>query len=148
MVTSYITRTASFSAAHRLHSTKLSDEENAATYGKCNHPHFHGHNYKLEITVKGKIDPVTGMVMNMVDLKNCIEAAVMNPLDHRNLDLDVEYFEHNPSTVENLAVFIWNNFNEHFGKQFAYKTSTARLYKVKIYETEHNSVEYLGEDDD
>ncbi|KAI8098881.1 uncharacterized protein BX664DRAFT_256234 [Halteromyces radiatus] len=148
MVTSYITRTASFSAAHRLHSTHLTEEENAAIYGKCNNPHFHGHNYKVEITVKGKIDPITGMVMNMVDLKACIELAVMDPLDHRNLDIDVEFFKSVPSTVENLAVFIWNNINHHFQKDHAGKSNTAKLYKVKIYETEHNSVEYFGEDDD
>ncbi|KAI8340673.1 hypothetical protein BC941DRAFT_347630 [Chlamydoabsidia padenii] len=147
MVTSYITRNASFSAAHRLHSTQLSDEENAAIYGKCNHPNFHGHNYKVEITVKGEIDPITGMVMNMVDLKKCINKAVMDPLDHRNLDMDVEYFKHTPSTVENLAVFIWDNFNHHLQKDFWSSANTARLYKVKIYETDHNSVEYMGEGD-
>ncbi|CAO3648808.1 unnamed protein product [Cunninghamella blakesleeana] len=85
MVTSYITRTANFSAAHRLHSPQLTDKENLSIYGKCNHPNFHGHNYKLEITIKGKIDPITGMVMNMVDLKECIKVAVMDPLDHKNL---------------------------------------------------------------
>ncbi|CAO3654246.1 unnamed protein product [Cunninghamella echinulata] len=148
MVTSYITRTANFSAAHRLHSTQLTDKENLLTYGKCNHPNFHGHNYKLEITIKGKIDPITEMVMNMVDLKECIKVAVMDPLDHRNLDMDVEFFKTHPSTVENLAVFIWNSFNRHFQEnKEAWGSSQAKLYKVKIYETEHNSVEYYGEED-
>lgn len=100
---SYITRTQSFSAAHRLHSPQLSNEENQILYGKCNHPNFHGHNYKgksenkkyslqkikttfiVEITLKGEINPITGMVMNLVDLKECIKLAVMDPLDHRNL---------------------------------------------------------------
>jgi 6-pyruvoyltetrahydropterin/6-carboxytetrahydropterin synthase len=96
-----ITRTETFSAAHRLNSPHLSTEENKVLYGKCNHPHFHGHNYKgtfftlpkkksltktiVEITLKGEVNPLTGMVMNLVDLKECIKLAVMDPLDHRNL---------------------------------------------------------------
>ncbi|KAF7731647.1 hypothetical protein EC973_008817 [Apophysomyces ossiformis] len=102
---SYITRVESFSAAHRLHSPHLSKEENMLLYGKCNHPNFHGHNYKgtedrrdpvamayvrymtpiVEITLRGRINPLTGMVMNLVDLKECIKLAVMDPLDHKNL---------------------------------------------------------------
>ncbi|KAG0173182.1 hypothetical protein DFQ28_011671 [Apophysomyces sp. BC1034] len=82
---SYITRVESFSAAHRLHSPRLSKEENLELYGKCNHINFHGHNYKVEITLRGPINPLTGMVMNLVDLKKCIKLAVMDPLDHRNL---------------------------------------------------------------
>ncbi|CAO3648873.1 unnamed protein product [Mucor fragilis] len=121
----YITRSETFSAAHRLHSPQLSNEDNQLLYGKCNHPHFHGHNYKVEITLKGEVDPVTGMVMNLVDLKECIKLAVMDPLDHRNLDLDVEFFK-----TKQVQLKIWHS---------------ARLHKVKIFETEHNMVEYLGE---
>lgn len=99
-----ITRTETFSAAHRLNSPHLSEENNKILYGKCNHPHYHGHNYKgkplhsvnwiqitnekkpiVEITLKGEVNPLTGMVMNLVDLKECIKLAVMDPLDHRNL---------------------------------------------------------------
>ncbi|GAA5799438.1 hypothetical protein EDC94DRAFT_600152 [Helicostylum pulchrum] len=141
----YITRTETFSAAHRLHSTQLTDEENKILYGKCNHPHFHGHNYKVEITLKGEVNPLTGMVMNLVDLKECIRLAVMEPLDHRNLDLDVEYFQKKPSTTENLAVFIWWNFQLHFLQNDSWRSNSARLYKVKVHETERNIVEYMGE---
>ncbi|KAG0737785.1 hypothetical protein G6F57_011629 [Rhizopus arrhizus] len=142
---SYITRTQSFSAAHRLHSPQLSNEENQILYGKCNHPNFHGHNYKVEITLKGEINPITGMVMNLVDLKECIKLAVMDPLDHRNLDLDVAFFSKRPSTTENLAVFIWWNFQYHFLRNDTWRSSSAKLYKVKIFETENNIVEYMGE---
>lgn len=145
--TTYITRTETFSAAHRLHSIQLSAEENKELYGKCNHPHFHGHNYKVEITLKGEVDPITGMVMNLVDLKQCIKIAVMDPLDHRNLDLDVQFFKERPSTTENLAVFIWYNFQHHFLANESWKSSSARLHKVKIHETERNIVEYMGECD-
>ncbi|KAI8143963.1 hypothetical protein BJV82DRAFT_90778 [Fennellomyces sp. T-0311] len=143
--TTYLTRTASFSAAHRLHSPQLSNEENKQLYGKCNNPNFHGHNYKVEITVKGEIDQDTGMVMNIVDLKECIRLAVMEVLDHKNLDCDVEFFRKRPSTTENLALFIWCNFEYHFQRHPARRTSSAQLYKVKIHETDSNSVEFLGE---
>ncbi|KAI8386986.1 hypothetical protein BD560DRAFT_383434 [Blakeslea trispora] len=142
----YITRSETFSAAHRLHSPKLSKEENKLVYGKCNHPHFHGHNYKVEITMQGKVDTVTGMVMNLVDLKECIQKAVMDPLDHRNLDMDVPFFKSNPSTTENLAVFIWSNFQYYYLQNEKWSASSARLYKVKVYETEKNIVEFMGED--
>uniref|UniRef100_A0A1A8CGF2 6-pyruvoyl tetrahydrobiopterin synthase n=3 Tax=Nothobranchius TaxID=28779 RepID=A0A1A8CGF2_NOTKA len=88
----YLTREQSFSACHRLHSVHLSDEENKQVYGKCNNPNGHGHNYKVEVTVRGKIDPITGMVMNLTELKRCIEEVIMIPLDHKNLDKDVPYF--------------------------------------------------------
>ncbi|XP_031735745.1 6-pyruvoyl tetrahydrobiopterin synthase-like isoform X2 [Anarrhichthys ocellatus] len=88
----YITRVQSFSACHRLHSVHLSDEENKRVYGKCDNPNGHGHNYKVEVTVRGKIDRLTGMVMNLTDLKRCIEDVIMTPLDHKNLDQDVPYF--------------------------------------------------------
>ncbi|KAI8062145.1 hypothetical protein BC940DRAFT_309239 [Gongronella butleri] len=145
MAISYITRNAYISAAHRLHSPDLTDEENAEIYGKCNHPNFHGHNYKLEITVKGSIDKKTGMVMNMVDLKECIQQAVVVPLDHKNLDLDVDYFKGHPSTVENVAVFVWNNLQVSLKENQLKRNTHAELYRVKVHETEHNSVEYFGE---
>ncbi|KAI8887424.1 PTPS-domain-containing protein [Backusella circina FSU 941] len=141
----YITRSETFSAAHRLNSPQLSAEQNKQLYGKCNHPNFHGHNYKVEITLKGQVNPATGMVINLVDLKKCIQLAVMDPLDHRNLDMDVEYFKKRPSTTENLAIFIWWNFQYHFLRNDEWRSTLARLYKVKVYETEHNIVEYMGE---
>ncbi|CAH2326258.1 6-pyruvoyl tetrahydrobiopterin synthase [Pelobates cultripes] len=91
--TGHISRSMTFSACHRLHSNSLSDEENKRIFGKCNNPNGHGHNYKVIVTVRGKIDPVTGMVMNLTDLKKYMEEAIAIPMDHKNLDQDVPYFK-------------------------------------------------------
>ncbi|XP_029934371.1 6-pyruvoyl tetrahydrobiopterin synthase [Myripristis murdjan] len=133
----YITRVQSFSACHRLHSSRLSAEDNKRIFGKCNNPNGHGHNYKVEVTVRGKIDPVTGMVMNLTDLKRCIEDVVMTPLDHKNLDMDVPYFADVVSTTENVAVYIWDNMAKVLPPNL--------LYEIKIYETDKNVVIYRGE---
>ncbi|XP_053269602.1 6-pyruvoyl tetrahydrobiopterin synthase [Pleuronectes platessa] len=133
----YITRIQSFSACHRLHSIHLSDEENKKVYGKCNNPHGHGHNYKVEVTIRGKIDRVTGMVMNLTDLKRCIEDVIMTPLDHKNLDKDVPYFASVVSTTENVAVYIWDNMVKALLPNL--------LYEIKIHETDKNIVVYRGE---
>ncbi|XP_050979554.1 6-pyruvoyl tetrahydrobiopterin synthase [Labeo rohita] len=133
----FITRVQSFSACHRLHSKALSDEENKRIFGKCNNPNGHGHNYTVEVTVRGKIDRKTGMVMNLTDLKEYIEEAIMKPLDHKNLDLDVPYFADVVSTTENLAVFIWDSMVKLLPPD--------SLYEIKIYETDKNIVVYRGE---
>nr|UZC79459.1 6-pyruvoyl-tetrahydropterin synthase [Cyprinus carpio 'koi'] len=133
----FITRVQSFSACHRLHSKSLSDEENKRIFGKCNNPNGHGHNYTVEVTVRGKIDRNTGMVMNLTDLKECIEEAIMKPLDHKNLDLDVPYFADVVSTTENLAVFIWESMVKLLPPD--------SLHEIKIYETDRNIVVYRGE---
>uniref|UniRef100_A0A674GQS7 6-pyruvoyl tetrahydrobiopterin synthase n=1 Tax=Taeniopygia guttata TaxID=59729 RepID=A0A674GQS7_TAEGU len=87
-----LSRSVTFSACHRLHSKSLSDEENLKLFGKCNNPNGHGHNYKVVVTVRGEIDPVSGMVMNLTELKEFMQEAIMEPLDHKNLDKDVPYF--------------------------------------------------------
>ncbi|XP_072523236.1 6-pyruvoyl tetrahydrobiopterin synthase [Salminus brasiliensis] len=133
----FITRVQSFSACHRLHSKSLTDEENKRIFGKCNHPNGHGHNYKVEVTVRGKIDRNTGMVMNLTDLKQYIEEAVMKPLDHKNLDLDVPFFANVVSTTENLAVYIWDNMTKLLPPNM--------LYEIKVHETDNNIVIYRGE---
>ncbi|XP_013880468.1 6-pyruvoyl tetrahydrobiopterin synthase [Austrofundulus limnaeus] len=133
----YITRVQSFSACHRLHSNNSSDEDNKKIYGKCNNPNGHGHNYKVEVTVRGKIDHITGMVMNIADLKTCIESVIMDPLDHKNLDKDVPYFADVVSTTENVAVYIWDNMTKLLPANL--------LYEIKIYETDKNIVIYRGE---
>ncbi|TDH03128.1 hypothetical protein EPR50_G00159820 [Perca flavescens] len=133
----YITRAQSFSACHRLHSIHLSDEENKRVYGKCNNPNGHGHNYKVEVTVRGKIDSLTGMVMNLTDLKRCIEEVIMIPLDHKNLDEDVPYFANVVSTTENVAVYIWDNMVKVLPSNL--------LYEIKIHETDNNVVIYRGD---
>uniref|UniRef100_A0ABM5EQJ9 6-pyruvoyl tetrahydrobiopterin synthase n=1 Tax=Pogona vitticeps TaxID=103695 RepID=A0ABM5EQJ9_9SAUR len=115
----------------------LSDEENQKLFGKCNNPNGHGHNYKVEVTVRGEIDPTTGMVINLTDLKDYMEEAIMEPLDHKNLDKDVPYFADVVSTTENVAVFIWENLHKRLPE--------GTLYKVKVYETDKNIVVYKGE---
>ena len=127
----------SFSTSHRLHSPSLSDEENLEVFGKCNKLNGHGHNYKVVVTVHGEIDPVTGMVMNLTDLKEYMEEAIMKSLDHMNLDLDVPFFTDVVSTTENVAVYIWENLQKLL--------PVGALYKVKVYETDNNIVVYKGE---
>ncbi|NXO01375.1 PTPS synthase, partial [Rhinopomastus cyanomelas] len=133
-----VSRSVSFSACHRLHSKSLSDEENLKLFGKCNNPNGHGHNYKVVVTVRGEIDPVSGMVMNLTDLNHWMQRAIMEPLDHKNLDKDVPYFADVVSTTENVAVFIWENLKKLL--------PTGILYKVQVYETDQNIVVYKGEE--
>lgn len=134
----YLTRRISFSACHRLHSTKLSPEENQIIYGKCNHLHGHGHNYIVEVTLYGPVDPITGMVENLSILKKYMEAAIMHEMDHKNLDKDVEFFHDRPSTTENVALYIWMKVRRMMAKP-------ELLHEVKIHETENNIVIYRGE---
>ncbi|CAH1969443.1 unnamed protein product [Acanthoscelides obtectus] len=134
-------RRATFSACHRLHSPHLNDEENKKVYGKCNHIHGHGHNYVVFVTLFGEIDPKTGMVMNMTDLKRYMDEAIMRPMDHKNLDKDVPFFQIRPSTTENVAVFIWDSLRSVMDQPHL-------LFEVKIYETENNIVRYRGDGDE
>ncbi|GAB0090747.1 6-pyruvoyl tetrahydrobiopterin synthase [Sergentomyia squamirostris] len=134
----YLTRQEQFSACHRLHSPQLNDEENLKLYGKCNNPHGHGHNYTVEVTLRGAVDPSTGMVMNISDLKECMDKAVMKKLDHKNLDKDLEAFREIPSTTENLSIFIWKELREVLPKP-------ELLYEVRIEETDKNFVIYRGD---
>jgi len=134
----YLTRRETFSACHRLHSKGLTDKENLALFGKCNNPNGHGHNYNVEVTVKGRADPITGMVMNITDLKRILAAEVMGPLDHKNIDKDVGWFEGRVSTAENIAVFIWTKVKPCL-------PDNAQLHKVKLWETDKNIAVYKGE---
>ncbi|XP_055907158.1 6-pyruvoyl tetrahydrobiopterin synthase [Eupeodes corollae] len=133
----FLTRKEIFSACHRLNSNQLTAEENLEIYGKCNNPNGHGHNYIVEVTVRGPIDARTGMVMNITDLKFAMDDVIFKHLDHKNLDKDVEFFENIPSTTENVAVYIWDNLRQKLKKP-------ELLYEVKIYETDKNSVIYRG----
>lgn len=133
-----LTRIEKFSACHRLHSIQLSEEENKEIFGKCNNPNGHGHNYKVEVTLKGQVDPVTGMVINLTDLKEYMKKAIMVPLDHKHLDLDVDYFKDVVSTTENVAIYIWDQMK-------ALLPDPNLLYEVKIHETDNNIVVYRGE---
>ena len=133
----YLTRVATFCASHRYHNPELSDEENRKLFGKCNYPHGHGHNYRLEVTVGGEADPATGMVINLYDLDKVIERAVIDPLDHRHLNLDVPEFAELIPTTENLARFIWDSL----GKAL----SGCTLHRVRLYEAPDLYVDYLGD---
>ena len=138
----YLSRRQTFSAAHRLHSQKLTDEDNKRVFGKCNNANGHGHNYAVEVVVKAPVDEdVTGMAMNLADLKRLIAEEIEAKLDHKNLDLDVDYFKRLPSTTENLAVFIWRALES----RIADVEAEAKLHEVKLYETEKNLVIYRGE---
>ena len=139
----YLTRRETFSACHRLHSIHLSDDDNIQIFSKCNNLNGHGHNYVLEVTLVGHVNSKTGMVMNISDLKNLIEINVLNFVDHKHLDLDVEYFrtKNLVSTTENLAVFIW----EQLFSIIKEKYNNVQLYEIKLYETEKNIVIYRGE---
>ena len=132
----HLTRAYMFSASHRLHSEAMSDEENALTYGKCNNPYGHGHNYMIEITVSGPVDPETGMVCNLVDLDGFVNAEIVDRFDHQNLNLLPEFVQVVPTT-EKLCIAIYEIVNRGF--------KAAHLEKIRIEETMMNSFEYSGD---
>jgi 6-pyruvoyltetrahydropterin/6-carboxytetrahydropterin synthase len=125
-----------FSASHRLHSSKLSEGENRRVYGKCNNPHGHGHNYVVEVSVSGTVDPATGMIANLADLDGFVEREVIEPFDHKSLNEDVSAFRENVPTTENICKEIFERL-KHFPK--------ARLERVRVEETGNNTFEYAGE---
>ena len=133
----YLTRRYMFSASHRLHSEEMSQEENAAIYGKCNNPHGHGHNYMLEVTVSGQVDAQTGMVCNLADLDGFVERELRERFDHQNLNTLPEFSKVVPTT-ENLCIAIYDILRRGF--------TLAHLDKVRIEETMMNSFEYRGEE--
>jgi 6-pyruvoyltetrahydropterin/6-carboxytetrahydropterin synthase len=126
-----------FAASHRLHSAELSDEENCRVYGKCNNPYGHGHNYVVEVSVSGAVDPATGMVVNLVDLDKFVNSEVIDAFDHKSLNDDVEAFRMTVPTTENLCKEIFCRL-KHF--------PLAKLERVRIEETSNNAFEYAGED--
>ncbi len=130
----HLTRRYMFSASHRLHSDAMSDEANRATYGKCNNPYGHGHNYALEVTVSGQVD-ANGMVCNLVDLDTFVGSEVLERFDHMNLNLLPEFASDVPTT-ENLCIRIYDILKRGF--------QPAHLEKVRLEETMMNSFEYTG----
>ena len=127
-----------FSAAHRLYRAEWSDEHNAEVFGDCSNPNWHGHNYELEVTVEGPVDPETGFVMDLKRLKDLVERRVVSDVDHKNLNIEVAWLEGvNPST-ENVSVAIW-------GRLVGELPDGVRLAKVMLRETSRNWVEYSGE---
>lgn len=135
----HLSRRYRFSASHRLHSERMSEEENRATYGKCNNPHGHGHNYTLEITVSGKVDE-NGMVCNLADLDESVQREVVTRFDLENLNMRKE-FEATVPTTENLCIVIFDLLNRDILKR---KFTQAHLERVRLEETMMNSFEYDG----
>ena len=131
-----VTRKSHFNAAHRLHNNEWSDEKNNTFYGLCNNKNYHGHNYDLEVTVKGEIDPESGYLVDMKVLNNIIEENICKKFDHKNLNLDTTEFKNLIPTAENIAVVIWNILREKIDKKLK--------LSIKLFETPRNFVEYSG----
>ncbi len=127
-------RKAHFNAAHRLHIKDWSDEKNAEVFGVCSNKYYHGHNYELDVKVTGEVDPVTGMVIDLKDLKDLIEEKIEKRFDHKNLNEEVEEFKDMNPTAENICFVIWNILREHLEDRLD--------LKVRLYETPRNYVEY------
>ena len=132
----YVTRRETFNAAHRLYNSNYSDEENLRIFGKCSNPNWHGHNYVLEVVVKGKVDESTGFVINQKDLKRIICEKVIDKMDHKNLNIETDFMQGVIPTSENIVKAIW--------EQLVKEIKQGNLYSVKLYETENNYFEYRG----
>jgi 6-pyruvoyltetrahydropterin/6-carboxytetrahydropterin synthase len=126
----------SFSASHRLHSAQLGEEENRRVYGKCNNPYGHGHNYVVEVAVSGPVNQATGMIANLTDLDAFVEREVIEPFDHKYLNVEVAEFRENVPTAENICIEIFKRLR---------RFPRARLERVRVEETGLNSFEYAGE---
>ena len=131
-----VSRKAHFNAAHRLFLPEWDDAKNEAVFGKCNNPYFHGHNYELIVSVTGEIDPKTGMVIDMKELKDLIKSEVEEAFDHKNLNVQVPEFKSLNPTAENISVVIWNKLRPHIVAEHD--------LEVVLYETPRNFVTYNG----
>ncbi len=133
----YITRRETFSAAHRLYNPAWDDQRNNAVFGKDANLHGHGHTYTLEVTIKGEIDPDTGMVLDLRTLRDCIRERVIAKVDHANLNVDVDFLHGLIPSAENIVVACW--------RELALALAPGLLYRLRLWESENNSVEYYGE---
>lgn len=134
----YITRKESFSAAHKLSRPDWDEAKNSEVFGKCANPNWHGHNYVLWVTVKGQINPETGFVVNLTDVSQIIKVRILEKVDHKNLNSDVDFMKDKLSSTENLAIAFWNEIVNPIN------ALGCQLHAVKIQETEKNYVEYFG----
>lgn len=134
----YLTRVEHFNAAHKLYNPAWSKEKNETVFGKCANEHWHGHNYELLVTIKGKPDPDTGFLYDVKALSKLIEQYVLDKLDHKNLNLDVDFMAGKMCSTENLAIAIWQQLQPHL-------PATVQLHCIKLYETPRIFVEYYGE---
>ena len=129
-----VSRKAHFNAAHRLFNSEWSEKKNSQVFGKCNYPNYHGHNYELIVSVKGKINTDTGYVMDMGELKNIIKNEIEERLDHKNLNVDIPYFLDVIPSAENICIYIFDLLRKKINKELK--------LSVKLYETPRNFVEY------
>lgn len=134
----FVTRRERFNAAHRLYRAEWSDERNLEVFGKCSNPNWHGHNYELYVTVKGEPDPVTGFVIDLKILSDILNEKVIDKLDHKNINLEVDFMQNRMASTEILAVAIWEQIEPEIAKH------QCRLHCVRLYETENNYAEYFG----
>jgi 6-pyruvoyltetrahydropterin/6-carboxytetrahydropterin synthase len=134
----FVTRRERFNAAHKLHIATWSDEKNMEVFGKCSNPNWHGHNYELYVTVKGNPDPVTGFVMDLKKLSFIVKDKVINKLDHKNINLDVDFMQGKMPSTEVLAQAIWEQLADEISNE------GGNLHSIKLFETENNFVEYFG----
>ncbi len=134
----YITRRERFNAAHRLFKEEYSDEKNMEVFGKCSNPNWHGHNYELFVTVKGEVDSKTGFLINLKILSKIIREEIIEKIDHKNINIDVDFMKNKMASTENLTIGIWNQLEKEI------TGLGITLHSVKIYESENNIVEYLG----
>ena len=134
-----ITRRVEFSASHRCAVAGWSDDKNRQVFGADANPFGHGHNYVLEVTLRGKVDPVTGMIIDLKDVKKVLNEQVVDVMDHRYLNAEVKPFDVVVPTTENVAIEIWKRIVPHFS------SDTVQLHEVRLYETENIYVEYRGE---
>ena len=136
-MTVYLTRKCEFSASHHYHNPAFSEEENRRTFGKCNNPNGHGHNYTLEVTVKGDVDATTGFVVDLKELKEIMNREVVDAMDHRYLNHEVPEFKTQIPTTENIAIAIW--------KRLEGKMKVAKLHRVRLYEMHDLWVDFYGQ---
>jgi len=135
----YLTRRERFNSAHRLFNPNYTDEKNYEVYGKCANPNWHGHNYELFVTVAGETNPETGVVVNLKDLSRLVNELIIDKLDHKNLNVEVEFLKGKIVSTENIIIEIWKVLEPEVEKL------NARLFKLKLVETENNYAEYYGE---
>ncbi len=132
----YITRKLEFCASHRLYNPEYSDEKNAQVFGLCNNPNGHGHNYVMEVTIRGEVHPETGMVLDLKALKKLVNEEIILKVDHKNLNVDVPFLKNIIPTAENLAIQFWEVLES--------RLESGQLHEIKLYESERNFVIYRG----
>lgn len=135
----YVTRREYFNAAHRVYNPKWSDKKNIEVFGSCANPNWHGHNYDLYVTVKGKIDKNTGFVVDLRKLSKIIKKHVIDKVDHKNFNLDVDFMKGQMTSTENIAIAFWKQLEKPI------KGLGCKLHSIRVQETENNVAEYFGE---